>query len=234
MQDRSFDEDGSLFCPDNRAFFEGLAENQLQIPFIPHKGCNGPSDVSPIWNSEFFGNTIVVNGRTWPFLTVEQRRYRFRIVNACDSRFLILKMANGLPFWRIGNDGGFLPAPIQQTEMLLAPAERADVIVDFAGVSTNTEIELLNLGPDEPFGGGVPGVDFDSADPGSTGVVMQFRVVAATSVDTSTPPNLLLLPAIAPLPVATVTRDVSVNEAESETVPVDEHPGRGHKKHQPP
>jgi len=234
IQDRSFNEDGSLFYPDNRAFFEGLAENQLQIPFIPHKGCSGPSDVSPIWNPEFFGNTIVVNGRTWPHLSVEQRRYRFRMLNACDSRFLILKMDNGLPFWRIGNDGGFLPAPIQQTEMLLAPAERADVIVDFTGVSVNSEIVLQNLGPDEPFGGGVPGVDFDSSDPGSTGVVMQFRVVAATSADTSTPPGSLSLPAITPLPPATVTRDVSVNEAESETLMVDAHPGHGHKKHQPP
>ena len=53
-------------------------------PYIPG------SEMSPIWNPEFFGNCIVVNGRTWPFLEVEPRRYRFRLLNGCQSRFLIL------------------------------------------------------------------------------------------------------------------------------------------------
>jgi hypothetical protein len=93
IQDRSFNADGSLFYPDNRAFFEGLDPAQLQIPFIPDEACDGlPSDVSPIWNPEFFGNMMVVNGQTWPFLEVEQRRYRFRFLNGCNSRFLVLKM----------------------------------------------------------------------------------------------------------------------------------------------
>ena len=52
------------------------------------------TDVSPIWNPEFFGNTIMVNGNTWPFLNVEQRRYRFRFLNGCDARFLILNFGN--------------------------------------------------------------------------------------------------------------------------------------------
>jgi FtsP/CotA-like multicopper oxidase with cupredoxin domain len=74
IQDRSFNADGSLFYPDNRAFFEGLTIDQLQIPFIPDRACRGrASDISPIFNLEFFGNTIVVNGKTWPFLEVEQR-----------------------------------------------------------------------------------------------------------------------------------------------------------------
>src|SRR5574341_140574 len=189
IQDRSFNADGSLFYPDNRAFFEGLSTGQLQIPFIPENGCTGPSDVSPIWNPEFFGNTMVVNGRTWPFLTVEQRRYRFRFLNGSDSRFLILKLSrDGLAFWQIGADGGFLPAPVRLDQLLLGPAERADVLVDFTQVPVGTEIVLLNIGPDEPFGGGVPGIDFASADPASTGQVLQFRVVAARSRDVSTPP----------------------------------------------
>jgi spore coat protein A, manganese oxidase len=234
IQDRSFDANGSLFYPDNRAFFEGLSVGQLQIPFIPQDGCGGRSDVSPIWNPEFFGNVMVVNGTTWPYLTVEQRRYRFRFLNACDSRFLILQMsANNLPFWQIGSDGGFLPAPVRLDQLLMGPAERADVIVDFTNVPIGTEIVLLNLGPDEPFGGGVPGTDFDSADPSSTGQVMQFRIVAAQTRDTSIPPHRLTLPAVPRLPRAGVVRDVSINEAESETVFVDGHPGHGHKKHQP-
>jgi hypothetical protein len=68
------------------------------------------------------------------------------------------------------------------------------VIVDFTNVPMGTEVVLQNLGPDEPFGGGVPDDDFDTADPNTTGLVMQFRVVPAQSVDVSTPPELLLLP----------------------------------------
>jgi spore coat protein A len=63
VQDRSFNSDGSLFYPSSRAFFDGFGG-----PYIPG------SDVSPIWNPEFFGNTMVVNGRPWPFLEVEPRR----------------------------------------------------------------------------------------------------------------------------------------------------------------
>jgi spore coat protein A, manganese oxidase len=222
IQDRSFNADGSLFYPDSRAFFEGLDPSQLQIPFIPEQACGGPSDISPIFNPEFFGNTMVVNGKTWPFLEVEQRRYRFRILNGCNSRFLLLELSNGLPFWQIGTEGGFLPAPLQLTRLLLGPAERADVIVDFTNIGVGREIILRNLGPDEPFGGGEPPGDFDQADPNTTGQVMQFRVIASTGADPSTPPNALVLPAIAPLPVATETRQVSLNELDSETVRVAE------------
>jgi spore coat protein A, manganese oxidase len=234
IQDRSFNADGTLFYPDNRAFFEGMKTGQLQIPFIPEDGCTGPSDVSPIWNPEVFGNTMVVNGRTWPYLEVEQRRYRFRLLNGCDSRFLTLAMSRaGLPFWQIGADGGFLPAPVRLDRLLMGPAERADVIVDFSNVPAGTEIVLLNVAPDEPFGGGEPDEDFDAADPDSTGMVLQFRVVPARSIDVSVPPDALTLPALTPLGPAQHTRRVSLNEAESATVLVNDHPGHGHRKHQP-
>ena len=65
IQDRSFNSDGSLFYR-TRVFFDGIVELHPRGEF------------SPIWNPEFFGNTIMVNGNTWPFLTVERRRYRFR------------------------------------------------------------------------------------------------------------------------------------------------------------
>jgi hypothetical protein len=186
IQDRSFNSDGSLFYPDNRAFFEGLnqppTEPYLDIPFIPERACRGrQSDISPVFNPEFFGNTIVVNGNTWPYLEVEQRRYRFRFLNGCNSRFLILKLSNGLPFWQIGAEGGFLPASVELDQLLLGLAERADVIVDFTNVGVGTRIILRNLAPDEPFGGGEPPGDFDVADPDTTGQVMQFRVVPASS-----------------------------------------------------
>ena len=189
IQDRSFGEDGALFYPDNRAVFEELDPSELQIPFMPDPACDGESDVAPIWNPEFFGNAIVVNGATWPTLDVQQRRYRFRFLNGCNSRFLILRMSSGLPWWQIGNEGGFLPAPVELPELLLGPAERADVIVDFTNAALGSEIILENIAPDEPFGGGTPGVDFEPADPETTGQVMRFHVVAATGVDTSTPPR---------------------------------------------
>lgn len=222
IQDRSFNADGSLFYPDNRAFFEGLEPGQLQIPFIPDQACDGnPSDVSSIWNPEFFGNTMVVNGKTWPFLDVEQRRYRFRFLNGCNSRFLILANDAGLPFWQIGAEGGFLPAPAMLNQLLMAPAERADVILDFTNVPVGTSVTLLNLGPDEPFGGGVPGIGFASADPATTGLVMRFNIVSpAVTPDVSTPPDQLVLPAHLPLPAETVIRQVSLNELDSATVRV--------------
>jgi spore coat protein A len=221
IQDRSFNSDGSLFYPDNRAFFEGLDPGDLQIPFWGDPACDGTSDVAPIWNPEFFGNTMLVNGRTWPYLEVEQRRYRFRILNGCNSRTLKLSMNNGMPFYQIGAEGGFLPAPVQLDQLLMGPAERADVIVDFTNIDVDTEIILLNVGPDEPFNGG----DQDPADSATTGQVMQFRVVPATSFDNSKPPMDLVLPKRIPLPGATNTRGVTLNEEESATVFVSEENG---------
>ena len=235
IQDRSFNADGSLFYPDNRAFFEGLVPQQLQIPFIPDLARDGdPSDVSPIWNPEFFGNTLVTNGKTWPYLDTEPRRYRFRFLNGSQSRFLILQLVTAsdcndpstwsapIPgaFWQIGAEQGFLPAPAQLTELLIAPAERADTIVDFSAINFNGGSAcLINLGPDEPFGGGVPVVDFPVADPATTGQVMEFVPVALKSADLSTPPAQLVLPAPPVLPVtANATRTITLNEEESATV----------------
>lgn len=176
----------------------------------------------PIWNPEFFANTMVVNGRTWPFLEVEPRRYRFRVLNGCNSRFLILKTvtdplatrpaAPTLPFWQIGTEGGFLPAPVMLESLLMGPAERADVIVDFTGLPVGTTLYLINEGPDEPFGGGAVGADFPAADPETTGQVMKFVVVPLTRKDMSLDPAGLTLPAFKPLGPATSTRQVSLNE----------------------
>jgi spore coat protein A len=232
IQDRSFNADGSLFYPDNRAFFEGLDPAQLQIPFIPDEACDEkPSDVSPIWNPEFFGNMMVVNGFTWPFLEVEQRRYRFRFLNGCNSRFLVLKMTTSarmnndgfntpeFSFWQIGAEQGFLPAPVELDHLLMGPAERADVIVDFTNIPVGTEIYLVNDGPDAPFGG----VSLeDLSDWESTGQVMKFVVKASSNGDTTTPPDQLVLPVQPMLPMTNITRQVSLNEEESASVRVSE------------
>ncbi|GAA3148200.1 multicopper oxidase family protein [Nonomuraea roseoviolacea] len=214
VQDRSFNYDGSLFYPRSRTFFDGFPG-----PYAP------TSDVPPIWNPEFFGNTIVVNGRTWPVHEVEPRRYRFRILNGCDSRFLIFKLASNpwlprpvkpvLPIWMIGAEGGFLPAPVRLDQLLLAPAERADVIVDFTGLPVGTEIYLINEGPDAPF----PGPPDSFADPLTTGQVMKFEVVRLTSHDTSTPPSRLNLPHFQPLGPAVNHRKLSLTEQGSVDFP---------------
>ncbi len=213
IQDRSFNTDGSLFFPDTRAFFDGF-----EGPYIPD------TPVSPIWNPEFFGNMMVVNGFTWPSLEVEPRRYRFRLLNGCNSRFLILQFDHpGVEVWQIGAEGGFLPAPVRLNDypypgsggggatVLLALAERADLIVDFSAAA-GASFRLLNIGPDEPFSGGVAGVDFDPADPDSTGQVMEFRVAAGPVSDPTTPPQYLQLPAVSPVGPAGLTRYLSLNE----------------------
>jgi spore coat protein A len=207
IQDRSFDADGSLFYPDSRAFFDGIVRD-----YIPE------GEFSPIWNPEFFGNTIMVNGNTWPSLQVERRRYRLRFLNGCQSRFLILDFnaIPGVEVWQIGNEGGFLARPVNLTSsngnrLLMSLAERADTIVDFTNVPAGNYV-LGNVGPDEPFGGGVPGADFEPSDPGTTGQVMQFRVVPAVGVDDTTPLQFLQLPAITPLPTETLTRQLALIE----------------------
>ncbi len=203
IQDRSFQDDGSLFYPDSREFFDDAVG-----PYIPD------TDVSPIWNPEFFGNAIMVNGATWPYLTVEQRRYRFRLLNGCDARFLLLDFGRmpGVRVWQIGSEGGFLPAPVDVTAtgntLLLSPAERADIIVDFTAVPLGHHV-LANVGPDEPFGG-LP-IE-ETADPDTTGQIMQFRVVGAAGPDRTTPPEALQLPAVAALPAGHVRKLALVEE----------------------
>ncbi len=216
IQDRSFNNDGSLFYPDTREFFDTIVGE-----FIPG------GEFSPIWNPEFFGNSMMVNGNTWPYLDVEQRRYRLRFLNGCQSRFLILDFMGipGVEVWQIGNEGGFLDEPVNLTadhgnRLLMSLAERADVIVDFTNVPVGDYV-LGNLGPDEPFGGGIPDSDFDAADPNTTGQVMQFRVRPRIGPDWTTPPQFLRLPAAAPLPQETVTRPLALIEKMGEGVDAD-------------
>jgi bilirubin oxidase len=218
IQDRAFNPDGSLHYPDSRADFDDFPG-----PYIPF------SDISPIWNPEVFGNVMVVNGRTWPRLAVEPRRYRFRVLNGCNSRFLILKLASDplaprpvtpvLPFWQIGAEGGYLPAAVELPQLLMGPAERADVIVDFTGLPAGTELFLINEAPDEPYGGGIPGTDFEPADPEAAGQVMKLIVVPLGRPDPTTPADQLGLPEREVLGPEIRTRQVSLNEEDSEVLP---------------
>ena len=108
------------------------------------------------------------------------------------------------------------------TELLIAPAERADVIVDFSRVPVGTRVILENVGPDEPFGGGQEGEDFEPADPETTGQVMQFRVNFRAGADPSIAPATLQLPELTPLGSPVKSRDLSLNEMMSMSVKVKE------------
>lgn len=222
VQDRSFNEDGSLFYPDSRVFFDGIVRD-----YIP------AGEFSPIWQPEFFGNMIMANGNTWPFQVVEQRRYRLRFLNGCQSRFLILDFSAipGVEVWQIGNEGGYLDEPVNLTadhggRLLMGLSERADLIVDFTGVPVGSYV-LGNVGPDEPFGGGVPGADFAVADPDSTGQVLEFQVVPAVAPDPTTPPQYLVLPTRTPLPAETFTRPLALVERSAIGFDADGQPVEG-------
>ena len=123
IQDRSFYPDGSLFYPDNRAFFEGITPDQIDIPYYGEASPNGEtSDIAPLWNPEAFFNVMVVNGVAWPELEVAPAIYRFRLLNGSNSRFINLSLQqlgkNGrvvseVPFYQIGAEQSVLPQVVR-------------------------------------------------------------------------------------------------------------------------
>lgn len=190
IQDKSFNEDGSLHY-DSNALLDASGSQKTDM--------NG----NPIYSSkpEFFGNVITVNGKAWPYLNVEPRKYRFRMLNGSDSRFyniwLEAKTASGTPLTipagaikMIGNDGGLMPASVDIAHdrghaLLFALAERADVVIDFSALNfpAGAVITMRNDAP-TPFPTGDP-VD----DLASTGKIMQFRISKALAApDTSVVP----------------------------------------------
>ena len=106
--DRMFDTKGQLYYP---------VSGKPDAPWIP----------------EFFGNTTLVNGKILPFAEVEPRKYRIRLLNGSNARHFYLSLSNGEAFAQIGTDQGLLPAPVPVPQLLISPAERADLIVDFSG-----------------------------------------------------------------------------------------------------
>jgi len=158
--------------------------------------------VHPYWVPEFFGNTIMVNGKMWPNLNVEPTTYRFRLLDGSNARFYTLFFVDRvtkavLPFTQIGTDGGYLAAPVPLTSLTIAPGERADILVDFSGLPVGTKI-LLRNNAKAPFPKG-------AAPEGSTlGQIMQFTVVAPTP---STPAPTTLSPW--PITIPTLISDTT-------------------------
>jgi spore coat protein A, manganese oxidase len=170
IQDRSFHADGSLSYPP------------------------APNGTHPVWMQEFFGNAICVNGKATPWLEVEPRKYRFRLVNGSNSRFYHLtllpadasgkptgKPADAPPFVQIGTDGGLLPAPLKMHYLIFSPGERFDIVIDFSQ-HRGMNLALINDAP-APYARGGEIVPSE---------VMLFKVtkpLAAT--DTSSLPETL-------------------------------------------
>jgi len=140
---------------------------------------DGQRPPSGLWAPELFGELPVVNGAIYPYLQVEPRRYRLRLLNGANSRFfnLFFNLAKSptdvpllVPFHQIGSDGGLLPAPVQLNKVLLSPAERADLIVDFSKLDGKA-VTLSNDAP-APF----PGWGSVTPHHAALNEVMQFRV----------------------------------------------------------
>ena len=94
--------------------------------------------------SGFMGESIVVNGVASPYTDVASRYYRLRILNGSNARIYNLAFSNNQPFTIIGSDGGLLKNPQSVSNILLSPGERIDVLVNFAGISTGTDVYLLS------------------------------------------------------------------------------------------
>jgi len=163
------------------------------LMFYPVTSGVPPPYPHPIWVPEFFGDTPVVNAVAYPFLDVEPRRYRLRLYNGSQARFYNFKFvspAGNMPFWVIGMEQSLLPVPVMKTTLLLAPGERADVIIDFAGFPLGTLVTLKNDAK-APYPGGRGG---------AVPQIMQFKVMNPfIGPDTTTPPASLVLPAVSRL-----------------------------------
>jgi spore coat protein A len=133
------------------------------------------------WMEHFFGDTLLVNGKVWPYLQVKRGKYRFRVLNGSNSRTYELSLSNGATFHQIGSDGGLLPAPVPRTQVTLQPGERADLVLDFAAYPAGTEILLQNDAP-APYPG-TPGV-------GVVPDVMKFVVTATLGHTAALPATL--------------------------------------------
>lgn len=193
IQDRAFTADGELFLPASengqKALYGGVD--------FPNTDVFVDGEQVPSGMAEFFGDHILVNGMAWPQLDVGEGMYRFRVLNGSDSRFYILELHDELgqgsgndnfSFYQMGTDSGFFNTPQELDQLVLAPGERADLVVDFAALneedagrdgSADGQFYLRNFGPDSPFGN-LPPDEIAEAD--TTGQIMRFDVDSTLDV----------------------------------------------------
>jgi spore coat protein A len=133
------------------------------------------------WNSAI-QNYMVVNGKIWPFADVEPRKYRIRLLNGNDVRFLLLSLSEINYFDVIATEQGFLASPVRVLDLEIAPGERYDIIVDFSNFA-GKNITLRNSGPDHKSYGPTPRRPSYCAD----SILMQFRVKNMAPVNVEIP-----------------------------------------------
>jgi spore coat protein A len=90
------------------------------------------------WIPEFSADGIMVNGKIRPYVEVEPRLYRFRLLNTANSRFFSLSLSHDLPMMQIGSDQGLLAAPVPLKRLVLGCAERADILIDLSALAGQT------------------------------------------------------------------------------------------------
>jgi spore coat protein A len=154
IQDRIFLSDGSFdyptggvfpnYDPDNVLLPNGSYYYYTGGPVPPYERVVNYTIENPYMDGAFLGDAIVVNGKAWPNMNVKQGQYRFRILDASNARFYLLSFSNGMPFTVIGGDGGYLKAPVTVTSLLISPAERSDILVDFSNIPPGEKIVLQN------------------------------------------------------------------------------------------
>lgn len=99
-------------------------------------------------HDDVLGKRFLVNGRPTPYLRVANRKYRFRLLNASNSRGYTLSLSNGAPLVQIATDGGLLAAPYPASSIELWPSERAEVVIDFSAYPVGTQIVLGDISED--------------------------------------------------------------------------------------
>jgi spore coat protein A len=128
----------------------GLPSGKYDVPlavqdrsFFP----DGRIQYPAAWQESFFGNTILVNGKVWPYLDVDKAAYRFRILNGSTSRVYELALEPPLPMVQIAGDGGLLRYGVARSSVVLGPGERTEVVVDFGSPFAERSHTLVNLAP---------------------------------------------------------------------------------------
>lgn len=178
----------------------------------------GVNNDHPLWNPVYFGDTMIINGKVWPNLDVNQTLYRFRLLDGCNARFLTITFndttANKIiPFTMIGTEGGFLKAPVTLTSLTLGPAERPDILVNFTGIPAGHKIIMQNSAA-EPYPMGSP------ADPPTVGQIIRFTVKGNSGPAQHALPatlNPTLSSAFPNLPSPTKTRVLTLTDAINQT-----------------
>ncbi|HEX5290020.1 MAG TPA: multicopper oxidase domain-containing protein [Streptosporangiaceae bacterium] len=189
--------------PDEQRF--GLPRGEFEVPLIlQDRTFHRDGSLAYTMLQVEGADTPVVNGKAYPFLAVEPRRYRLRLLNASNERHWRLTFSvprnvlpePNLPFWLIGTDQGFR-APLQLLNFLIAPAERYDLIVDFGQLPMGTKVTLVNF--DAPVH--YPGNGSGSGAGPAISEIMQFQVTKRLTggADKTTPPKKLKLPKVVPI-----------------------------------